>query len=97
MKLDLLSLVIIFPVIGAIPIFFMSPKNKKVLFDYTLLVTLIEFLLSLFLLKGFKFGLYGFQFEHVYKWIPSIGASFHVGIDGMSLILILLTTFLTAL
>ncbi len=97
MKLDLLSLVIIFPIIGAIPVFFMSPKNKKVLFDYTLLVTLVEFLLSLFLLKGFKFGLYGFQYEHVYKWIPSIGASFHIGIDGMSLILILLTTFLTAL
>jgi NADH-quinone oxidoreductase subunit M len=36
-----------------------------------------------------------FQFEEIYSWMPTLGVSFHVGIDGISLLRVLLTTFLT--
>lgn len=89
-----LSLVIFFPVILSIPIFFINGEKKRILWVYGLVVTGIEFLLSLSLLLRFDSSFIGFQLVERKSWIPSIGASYHLGIDGMSLLLILLTTFL---
>jgi len=52
------------------------------------------FLVSLLLLKSTGGGLHAFRFEENYSWIGSIGARYHVGVDGISLWLVLLTTLL---
>ncbi|HEY8921722.1 MAG TPA: NADH-quinone oxidoreductase subunit M, partial [Candidatus Limnocylindria bacterium] len=59
------------------------------------LISLIVFGLSLLLVLGFKTGADGFQFEERASWIPAFGINYHLGVDGISLILVLLTTTLT--
>src|SRR6516225_8720760 len=54
----------------------------------------LGFLVSLPLVYWWRPGLEQFSFEESHRWIPSIGASYHLGIDGISLLLVMLTTFL---
>jgi NADH-quinone oxidoreductase subunit M len=60
-----------------------------------LVVSLLTFALSLPLWFGFDSDSADMQFEELYRWMPTLGAGFHIGIDGISLLLVLLTTFLT--
>jgi NADH-quinone oxidoreductase subunit M len=62
-----------------------------------LLVALATLALSLPLWFGFDGESADYQFEAFYNWMPTLGVGFHVGIDGISLLLVLLTTFLTPL
>ena len=59
-----------------------------------LIVTLVEFLLSIPLFTSFETGFAGMQFVTKIPWIESLGISYHVGLDGISLFLVLLTTFI---
>ncbi|HET8644386.1 MAG TPA: NADH-quinone oxidoreductase subunit M, partial [Vicinamibacteria bacterium] len=59
-------------------------------------VTSVVFLLSLVLVRDFR-PEPGMQFEVVRPWLPSFGISYHVGVDGISMWLVMLTTFLTPL
>src|SRR5581483_6529088 len=54
----------------------------------------LEFLLSLLLLRGFDIANAGYQFEEMHNWIGD-AIHYHLGLDGISLFLVLLTTFLT--
>ncbi len=60
-------------------------------------VSSFAFLLSLFLLWGFDPVATGYQFEEKAEWIAGSGISYHLGIDGISMPFILLSTFLTPL
>ncbi|HTZ99662.1 MAG TPA: NADH-quinone oxidoreductase subunit M [Candidatus Aquilonibacter sp.] len=65
-----------------------------------LAASVFEFLISLFLLRGFEMGNAAFQFRERYDWIGQAGqAAIHydIGVDGISIFLVLLTTFLTPL
>jgi NADH-quinone oxidoreductase subunit M len=59
-----------------------------------LCTTLVTFALSLLLLKDFAFGSAEYQFVERYAWFEEQGIAYHVGIDGISLYLVLLTTLL---
>ena len=88
----LISWVIFLPLIGAgIALFVRDTGTVKVL---ALLTTIADFLLSLPLWLGFDSGTAAFQFEEKYAWIPTFHANYHVGVDGISLLLVILTTFL---
>ena len=58
--------------------------------------SLLVFLLSLLLVRGFR-PVPGMQFTEERDWLPAYGISYHVGVDGLSLWLVILTTFLTPL
>jgi NADH-quinone oxidoreductase subunit M len=58
-------------------------------------LSLVPFALSLLVLQGFDGSRADFQFEERAAWIPAWGISYHLGVDGVSLFLVLLTTFLT--
>ena len=60
-------------------------------------MTLVTFALSVPLWTRFDGDSADFQFEEVARWMPTLGVSYHIGIDGISLLLVLLTTFLTPL
>jgi NADH-quinone oxidoreductase subunit M len=60
-------------------------------------VALAAFVVSLPLWFRFDGDSADFQFEELGRWMPSLGVSYHVGVDGISLLLVLLTTFLTPL
>jgi NADH-quinone oxidoreductase subunit M len=95
MQSSLLTILILLPVVGA---------ATAVVYSFTrgareshhrwiaLGFTTLSFLLSLLLIRGA--GSAAFRFEENHSWIASIGASYHLGVDGISLWLVLLTTLL---
>jgi NADH-quinone oxidoreductase subunit M len=92
---NLLSLILFFPTIAALVIFFL-PKDEVKLIRWTaLLASLIPFGLTVFLWLNFDPTKAGYQFEVLYPWYTAIGSSLHLGVDGLSLTMVLLTTLLT--
>ncbi len=96
--LPLLSLVIWTPIIGGLLVLLTGSKNNgleaKVL---SLLVTLLAFGLSIPLYSGFDSATHQMQFVEMIPWIDAYGINYHLGVDGISMPLILLTTFTTVL
>jgi NADH-quinone oxidoreductase subunit M len=90
----LLTLVTFLPVAGALLILLLprgeGGQHKGVAF----LFSLLTFLLSIPLWTGFRAGAGRYAFEQRTEWAPALGFSYHVGLDGVALLLFLLTTFL---
>jgi len=92
-----LSLVIFFPLLGIPLIVLFSYIFKDSVEEMKWLVmgvTLVEFIISLPLFISFETGNAGMQFQTKIPWIESLGISYHIGVDGISLFLVLLTTFI---
>ncbi len=95
--MPLLSLVIFLPAVGAVGILVLPRKRQDLIRGAALAISIFTFLLSIKLLVDFQPGVGGMQFVEEAAWIPSLGISYKLGIDGISLFLVLLTTFLTAI
>jgi len=83
-----LSLIIFFPLLGIPIILFLSyiyNNSEESLKIGALVVTLIEFLISIPLFTNFETGTAAMQFVQKVPWIESLGISYHVGLDGISL------------
>ncbi|MCB0191219.1 MAG: NADH-quinone oxidoreductase subunit M [Anaerolineae bacterium] len=91
----ILSLLILIPITGAILIAFVPREQENVVKWLALGTTAVALVVSLPLYFGFVDNASGYQFEEFRPWIPPLNIAYHVGIDGLSLFLILLTTFLT--
>ncbi|MBF0438779.1 MAG: NADH-quinone oxidoreductase subunit M [Magnetococcales bacterium] len=90
----MLSLVTFLPLIGALVILLACRKDGAA--RYTAMIfSLLTFLLSLRLLSGFNNNTAEFQFLEVFEWLPAYGIAYRMGVDGISLPFVLLTTFLT--
>lgn len=90
----LLSFLIFLPVIAIVLLFFVPKNEKKLLFAIPFVVLLAQFGLSLRLFFTFNDAYSGFQFQEVYPWIESFGIEYFIGVDGVSLLLILLACLL---
>ena len=90
----ILSVVLFTPLVGALLLLFIPRENEQVHKIAGNIFGMLGFLVSLPLLRWFKPEWGGFTFEENASWIPSIGARYHLGIDGISLLLVMLTTFL---
>jgi len=74
---------------------FFSKDNPKLIKNTALGISIITFLISLVLFFGFDKQNPGFQFIYDMVWISAFDAGFRIGIDGMSLLMVMLTTFIT--
>ena len=92
----LLSVLVFLPVVGAVAIALTRRESVTLQKVLGLVFSGVGFLLSLRLVSGFQ-DVAAMQFVEQGQWIPSWGISYHVGIDGLSLWLVILTTFLTPL
>ena len=90
----ILSVVLFTPLVGALLLLFIPRENEQAHKIAGNIFGMLGFLVSLPLLRWFKPEWGGFTFEENASWIPSIGARYHLGIDGISLLLVMLTTFL---
>ncbi|CAA6801263.1 MAG: NADH-ubiquinone oxidoreductase chain M (EC [uncultured Campylobacterales bacterium] len=90
----LLSIIILFPAIGALLGLLVDTKSIK---TYGITISVIEFCLTLFLWVSFDSKAIGFQFQEIYSLIPSYGVNFHLGVDGISIFLIVLSSFMAML
>jgi NADH-quinone oxidoreductase subunit M len=93
----LLSVLLALPVAGAVLVALMPRERKDLVKAAALVTTLAVLALSLPLYLNFQAGAPGFQFEEAREWVPGLNISYHVGVDGISLFLVLLTTLLSAL
>ncbi len=91
-----LSLLIFLPLLGALALI-LVPGGPAMHRRWALFVAVAEFLLSLKLWFGFDAANAAPQFTEQLPWIRGLGVSWSVGVDGISLLMILLTTFLTAI
>ena len=91
----LLSLVTFLPLVGAILVALVPNNNHKALHGTGLFVSLLTFFVSLFIWKGFE-PIAGFQLVDRNEWVPG-GIYYILGIDGLSLLLVMLTTIITPL
>jgi NADH-quinone oxidoreductase subunit M len=95
--IPLLSLITFLPGAAGIALLFIPRRSAGVLRLVSLAVTVLTFACSLPLYFGFDADAIGYQFEENRRWMPTLGVAYHVGIDGISLLLVLLTTFLMPL
>ena len=90
----ILSVILFTPLVGALLMLFIPREDEQAHKIAGNVFGALGFLVSLPLLSWFKLAWGGFTFEESAEWIPSIGAKYHLGIDGISLLLVMLTTFL---
>ena len=94
----ILSLITYLPLLGAVIIALFLPRSglraPKVVATLT---TVLTFVLSLVMLSHFQGGTHKLQLVEYASWIPSIGVAYFLGVDGISILLVLLTTLLSVL
>ncbi len=95
MPFPILSTLIFLPILAVIALLFINFKNSRNYFTYGLAISFINFALSCKLLCDFNKNLDGFQFTEVFKLLTNYDIKYFVGVDGISILMILLTTFLT--
>ena len=86
--------IILIPLLGAIVVLFTPRANEKLIHDIGLFTTLFTFVLSIFLWIQFDKLTTTFQFVNKLTWLPFLNIDIYLGIDGISLFLIILTTLL---
>ncbi|GIV18218.1 MAG: NADH dehydrogenase subunit M [Armatimonadota bacterium] len=89
-----LSLTILVPFITCLLILLVPPEHKTVIRVMAAVATSITLLISLWLCFRFDFAKGGIQFEERLEWVPLAGVSYHLGVDGVSITLVLLTAFI---
>jgi NADH-quinone oxidoreductase subunit M len=89
-----LSAIVFLPVVGAILIALFGGGREKLIKWLAALFTFVPFLLAIIVFVGFDRSLATVQFEELVPWIAPLNANYHLGVDGLSLPLVALTTFL---
>ena len=95
-----LTLIVFLPLAGVLLLGLLPKENENALKTTALVVSLAAFVASLVLISQFDYsgGPYNtYQFEVDLAWIPAINANYHIGIDGISLPLLVLSTFIVVL
>ena len=93
----ILSILTWVPCAGAIIVLLAGNARPRVARWLTLAFTVITFALSLAMLAQYRIGPGGFQLQENLHWIPGINTSYHMGVDGIAVALIVLTTFTSIL
>ena len=93
----LLSLILFFPVLAAVVVLCLPGRNIRAIRWTAFGASLVPFALTVLLWIQFKSTQPGFQFQEQYVWYAALHSTFHVGVDGLSLTMVLLTTLLTPL
>jgi NADH-quinone oxidoreductase subunit M len=91
---NLLAWITLLPIAGAVLVMLVPRDEESIHWGLGLGTTIVTFLVSLLMLAGFDGSQAGFQLEVNQSWIEPLGIRFHLGVDGISLWLTLLTTFL---
>lgn len=94
MNIPILTIITFLPVVCSVFLLFIRKDRENVIRYFTFTATILIFIISLPLFFTFKTNP-GMQFKEFHSWIPALGVNYHLGIDGISLFMVLLTTFLT--
>jgi len=92
--IGILSLVTWLPLVGGVIVFFLDKRRTNLIKQFATLWMTLCFLVSLPLVLMWNYDVRGLQFMETAEWIPAIGAKYQMGVDGLALTLVMLTTFL---
>ena len=94
---SILTYLLITPILGSLILLFIRKEQENLIQWFGLAVSLAAFIISLVMFTNFDQSNGSFQLVEKYLWIDGLNVSYHIGVDGISVLLILLTTFLTPL
>lgn len=94
MKINILSVLVFLPIVFSVPLLFFKKEWERIIKSYSLVISLVVFGISVYLYMIFDINSQEFQFVEKQLWIQSINSFYFIGIDGISLLLILLTTLI---
>src|SRR5262245_27884580 len=94
---NILTIVTFTPALGAVLLLFYDRSHVRSIRAFALIITILTFVFSLHLIAHFDSRDPDFQFPVKVPWIPSYGIDYSMGVDGISIFLILLTALLTPL
>ncbi len=97
LQAHLLTLILFSPLAGAVLLLLIPRERLQAIRWAALLASLIPFGLALFLWFAYQPGVQGYQFVEQAIWYEAIGSSYHLGVDGISVPMVMLTTLLTPL
>src|ERR1700710_2632241 len=99
MTFPILTSLVLLPILGAVVLLFTKEDehDTALVRNIALVVSVLVFAETLLLWSRFNPPSPDFQFIERYEWIPAFGISYFVGVDGISLLLLVLTGFLTPL
>jgi len=92
----MLTLITFLPLAGGVLILFLPKSNERLMKNVAMLASAASFAVSVALVGLYRIGA-GMQFQELYRWIPGIAINYHMGIDGLSLPLVVLTGLLSVL
>lgn len=95
--MQLLSFLIFGPIIGAFVVYIAGFAGDKVSKGLTIMIAAVTAAVTLFILLGFNWSTPGFQLVESYDWAKDFGLTYVVGVDGISLPLLIISTLLTTL
>jgi NADH-quinone oxidoreductase subunit M len=93
----LLTIIIFFPAAASLALLLLRADDHLWIRRLALTIATVEFLFSLLLIPKVQIGVAGYQLEEFAKWINVPPINYHLGLDGINLFLVILTTFLTAI
>ncbi|MCH7588010.1 MAG: NADH-quinone oxidoreductase subunit M [Chloroflexi bacterium] len=93
----LLSFILFSPAVAAIALFILPRENVKLIRWFAFISSLVPLGLAIWLWLAYDSSQAGFQFTEQVAWYEAINSSFHLGVDGISVPMVLLTTLLTPL
>ncbi len=96
-ELPILSLLIWGPVLGGIWVLYAGDRQEETVKTLALMISVVTFLLSTLLYKNFDITTHEMQFVEFAYWIEAFNINYYLGIDGIAMPLIILTTFMTVL
>jgi len=97
LSFPILSTLIFLPVAGAALLLLINRSNENLIKWLSLIVSIAAFIISIPLFTEFKKSTHLMQFTERHAWIPSLNINYHLGIDGISVLFVLLSTLVTIL
>ena len=94
---NILTLILFSPLVVILVLLVLPKKQNELIRWVTFVLSLIPFALTIWLWFNFQQDVAGFQFEQKVIWFEPLNSSYHVGVDGIALTMVLLTTLLTPL
>jgi len=93
--MGMLTWLVLVPLVGGVAVLLLGRATDRLVHRTAFVISLVPFAMSLMVWAGFDAASADYQFVERHAWLPDFGISYHVGVDGISLLLVVLTTFLT--
>ena len=95
MTMPLLTLLVLVPLGGGLLVLLTGRDRDALARQLALAISLVTFAISIFMWMKFDSASPEFLFVETHRWLPDFGIKYHVGVDGISMLLVVLSTFLT--